>query len=95
MAEGPAQAEPLGEGPLGGGRQGGRACCGLLEGALTAAVEGQELVLQDSVIELQLALLGQQGAQAQLKLALQDRRQLLQQLLEAAGFRPSGLQILL
>jgi hypothetical protein len=89
VAQGPAQAEPLGDGPL--GRQGGRGR--LQPGPLSAAVEGQEVVLQQGIVELQLALLGQQGPQAELKLALQDRGQLLQQLVEAEGFGPGGLQI--
>lgn len=98
VAQGPAQAEPLGEGPLrrgrrGRGRQGGGGR--LQPGGLGAAVEGQEVVLQESVVVLQLTLLSQQGGQAQLKFALQDGGQLLEQLVEAVGFGPGSLQVAL
>ena len=43
VAQGPAQAEPLGDGPL--SRQGG-----LQLGPLSAAVEGQEVVLQQGIV---------------------------------------------
>jgi hypothetical protein len=60
---------------------------------LAAAVESQEVVLEQGVVLLQLPLVRQDPAQALVKLALKDGRQLLEELMEAAGLGLGGLQI--
>jgi hypothetical protein len=55
--------------------------------------EPHEVPLQQGIVLFELALLAEQGVEAELKLPLEDGRQLFQQLMETAGFSPSGLQI--
>jgi len=88
MAQGSPQPKALGDGGIlavrgfralqtrrfGGCWQGGG---GLGQAHLAAAVESQEVVLQEGVLLLQLPLFRQDLTQAQVKLALEDRWQLL------------------
>lgn len=103
MAQGSPQPKALGDGGIldvsgfralqtrrfGGCRQGG----GLGLAHLAAAVESQEVVLQEGVLLLQLPLFGQDLIQAQVKLSLEDRWQLLKELKETAGLGSGSLQI--
>jgi hypothetical protein len=103
VAQGAPQSQSLGDGGIlavcslrrshtrrfCGCRQGG----GLDHASLAIAAKSQQVMLQQGIVVLQLALLRQDPPQAQVKLVLKDGWQLLKQLMKAASFGFGSLQI--